>query len=165
VTTAGRQPTLPRRRPSFRHRFIVRAPVADVAAFHEGPDALRTLQPPFSCTRFERVDPLAEGSVTEFTMGPPPFRVRWRAVHRDVVPGRAFSDVQEAGPMRRWVHRHNYRETADGATEVIDRIWYRHPGGLRGIATRLLINPLTLRLLFAYRAFATRRAVARLRAE
>lgn len=65
--------------------------------------------------------------------------------------------------MRRWVHRHNYRALPGGQTEVIDRIWYRHPRGIRGLGTRLLFNPLTLRLLFAYRTFATRRAVARLR--
>lgn len=145
--------------PSFARVFRVQAPVAAVAAFHEGPDALARLQPPMSGTRFVRVDPLGEGSVTEFTMGPRPFAIRWRAVHRDVHPGLGFTDEQVAGPMRQWVHRHEYRPLAAAATEVSDRIWFRHHGGARGLVTRLMFNTFTLGVLFRYRAFATRRAV------
>lgn len=145
--------------PSFARAFRVRAPLAAVAAFHEGPDALARLQPPLSGTRFVRVDPLGEGSVTEFTMGPGPFAIRWRAVHRDVRPGLGFTDEQVAGPMRQWIHRHEYRPLAPTLTEVSDRVWFRHHEGARGLVTRLMFNTLTLGVLFRYRAFATRRAV------
>ncbi|GMU39654.1 MAG: hypothetical protein AMXMBFR23_05200 [Chloroflexota bacterium] len=145
--------------PSFARAFRVQAPVEAVAAFHEGPDALAQLQPPLSGTRFVRVDPLGEGSVTEFLMGPGPFAIRWRAVHRDVRPGLGFTDEQVAGPMRQWVHRHEYRPLTPAATEVSDRIWFRHHEGARGLITRLMFNTFTLGVLFRYRAFATRRAV------
>ncbi len=152
-------PDLPDELPSFTASFDVRAPLAAVAAFHEGPDALARLQPPLSRTRFERVDSLGDGSVTEFTMGLGPLRLRWRAVHRDVRPGTGFTDVQECGPMARWVHRHEYRSDGPRRTRVIDRIWIRHRRGPRGLMTRLLFHRLVLRALFLYRSWATRRAV------
>lgn len=157
---AAPSPGLPPGPPSFARRFVVDAPVDAVAGFHEGPDALARLQPPLSGTRFHRVDPLAEGSVTEFTMGPAPVGIRWRAVHRDVQPGVGFTDVQAVGPMRSWIHRHEYRALGPERTEVSDRIWYEHQRGPRGLPTRLLFNGRALGVLFHYRAFSTRRAVS-----
>ncbi|MDA1061539.1 MAG: FAD-dependent oxidoreductase [Chloroflexi bacterium] len=154
-----RAPDLPAGRPTFSATFEVAAPLEAVAAFHEGPDALTRLQPPLSGTRFERVDPLAEGSITEFVMGRWPARIRWRAVHRDVEPGAGFTDVQQRGPMRSWVHRHEYRRVDGSRTRVTDRIWYEHPSGGRGVLTRGLFNSVLLASLFRYRAWATRRAV------
>ncbi|MDA0256490.1 MAG: SRPBCC family protein [Chloroflexi bacterium] len=157
---------LPAGPPSFSARFVVDAPLDAVAAFHEGPSALARLQPPLGATRFLRVDPLGEGSITEFEMGPGPFAIRWRARHEDVEPGRGFTDVQERGPMRRWVHRHEYRALGSPTaprprTMVGDSIWFAHPGGLRGLLTRVLFSQPALSALFRYRAFATRRAIER----
>lgn len=159
VGRAAPAPVLPPGPATFERRFVVAAPVDAVAGFHEGPDALARLQPPLSGTRFHRVDPLAEGAVTEFTIGPPPVGIRWRAVHRDVQPGVGFTDVQDAGPMQSWIHRHQYRPLGPERTEVSDRIWYRHPRGVRGLLTRMLFNRRALGVLFRYRAFSTRRAV------
>ena len=150
---------LPAGSPSFERRFTVDAPVTAVAAFHEGPDALARLQPPLSGARFLRVDPLGEGSITEFELGPGPLRIRWTAHHRDVCPGRGFTDVMARGPMRFWTHRHEYRSLGPATAEVSDRIWFQHPQGPRGILTRLLFNPLSLGVLFRFRANATRRAM------
>ncbi len=152
-------PHLPAGRPSFARRFAVDAPVTAVAAFHEGPDALARLQPPLSGARFLRVDPLGEGSVTDFELGPGPLRLRWTAHHRDVRPGRGFTDVMANGPMRSWIHRHEYRAMGPTRTEVSDRIWFHHPRGPRGILTRLLFSGPALGVLFRYRALATRRSM------
>jgi len=152
-------PELPVGAPSFARRFTVDAPVAAVAAFHEGPGALARLQPPFSGARFLRVDPLREGAITDFELGPGPLRLRWTARHQDVRPGRGFTDVMVRGPMQTWIHRHEYRSVAPATAEVSDRIWFQHRRGPRGILTRLLFSGPALRALFRYRAFATRRAM------
>jgi phytoene dehydrogenase-like protein/ligand-binding SRPBCC domain-containing protein len=146
-------------RTSFTARFVADASLDAVAAFHESPAALAQLQPPLSGTRFLRVDPLGEGSITEFEMGRGPAAIRWRARHENVEPGRGFTDVQESGPMRSWLHRHEYRALGAGRTEVLDQIWLEHPRGPRGLLTRVLFSRLALAVLFRYRAFATRRAV------
>jgi ligand-binding SRPBCC domain-containing protein len=159
---SGGRLTLPPGPPSFRSDFFVDAPLEAVAAFHEGPEALAQLQPPLSGTRFIRVDPLGEQSITEFTMGHWPLRFRWRALHRDVEFGAGFTDVQLSGPMQEWVHRHQYRSTSSTRTLVTDRIWSRHQSGPRSLLSRVVFGRLALTALFRYRAWATRRAVARI---
>lgn len=156
---AGAVPQLPAGAPSFARQFTVDAPLAAVATFHEGPDALARLQPPLSGARFLRVDPLGEGSITDFELGPGPLRLRWTARHRDVRPGRGFTDVMERGPMQSWIHRHEYRALGSARAEVSDRIWFRHPRGPRGLLTRLLFSGPALGVLFRFRAGATRRAL------
>jgi ligand-binding SRPBCC domain-containing protein len=156
-----RESGLPTHAPSFSACFVVNAPLAAVAAFHEGPDALARLQPPLSGTRFLRADPLGEGSITEFEMGRGFLAIRWRARHEAVQPGIGFTDVAEHSPMRGWRHRHEYRALGENRTEVRDRIWFEHPRGPHGLLTRLLFARPLLTALFRYRAFATRRAVRR----
>jgi len=160
--TPGSNPRLPLEPPSFRADFFVDAPLEAVAAFHEGPGALAQLQPPLSGTRFLRVDPLGERSITEFTMGHWPLRFRWRALHRDVEFGAGFTDVQLSGPMEEWIHRHQYRSTGSTRTLVTDRIWSRHKSGPRGVLSRVVFGRPTLTVLFRYRAWKTNRAVARM---
>ena len=144
--------------PVFRSRFRVDAPLEVVSEFHANPEALKLLTPPGTRVRIHRAEPVAEGSRVAFTLYLGPVRIRWLARHRDVGP-RGFTDVQERGPMARWEHRHRFRPQPDGGTLVEDVVSYRYPGGLAGLLARLLFNPLSLRLLFAWRAYATRRAL------
>lgn len=145
--------------PSFVSRFVVPASLEAVARFHADPRALTRLTPPPTLMRVHRMDPLGEGSVSEFTMWVGPIPIRWRAVHSGFTALKGFTDTQELGPMARWIHRHSYRALDDGRTEVLDQIWYEHPSGWRGILTRALFSKLPLKALFAYRAIATRRAL------
>jgi ligand-binding SRPBCC domain-containing protein len=145
--------------PSFTSRFVVPATLEAVARFHADPRALTRLTPPPTVMRVHRLDPLGEGSVSEFTMWVGPIPIRWRAVHSGFKALKGFTDTQELGPMARWIHRHSYRALGDGNTEVTDQIWYEHPAGWRGILTRALFSKLPLKALFAYRAIATRRAL------
>jgi ligand-binding SRPBCC domain-containing protein len=147
--------------PSFSSRFVVRAPLEAVAQFHSDPRALTRLTPPPTVMRVHRMDPLAEGSVSEFTMWVGPIPIRWRAVHSAIDHLKGFTDTQELGPMARWVHRHSYRALDARRTEVTDQIWYEHPEGWRGLLTPLLFSALPLRALFQYRAWVTRRALQR----
>ena len=61
--------------------------------------------------------------------------------------------------MKAWRHTHEYVPVSETETEVRDHIEHTHPSGLRGVGTRLLFSPLALKMLFAFRAWATRRAV------
>ena len=152
-------PELPAGPPSFARTFLVRAPQSAVARFHEGPGALAQLQPPLSGTQVLRADPLGEGSITEFTMGFPPLGMHWVARHRDVALGQGFTDTMKSGPMRSWVHRHEYRALSPTLTAVSDRIWFVHRSGLQGLLPRLFFSRVALSVLFFYRALATRQAI------
>lgn len=145
----------------FQYRFLVHAPVRLVSAFHFQPGILKQLTPPLMIMRVHKFEPLAEGSVAEFTMWMGPVPVRWKAVHSDVTPN-GFTDTQVAGPMKSWRHTHSFHERGDAVTEVHEHIEYEHFGGLRGIWSRLLFPKIGLRMLFGMRRTITRRAVARL---
>lgn len=144
--------------PVFDHRFIVRAPVSAVRAFHQHTSALRRLSPPPIIVQLHRVQPLAENSLAEFTMWFGPIPVRWKALHRDVSPD-GFTDIQVSGPLQAWAHTHRFQQISETESEVRDRVIYEYPRGLRGLAARLLFSPPGLWALFTYRKFATRAAL------
>ena len=146
--------------PIFDYRFTVDAPLAAVSAFHFEPGILKTLTPPLMIMQVHRFDPLANGSIGEFTMWMGPIPVRWKAEHSDVSK-QSFTDTQVAGPMKKWVHTHTFSVIDDETTEVHEHIEFEHFGGLRGLWSRLLFPVPALRLLFAIRKRITRREVAK----
>ncbi|MCC7018466.1 MAG: SRPBCC family protein [Ardenticatenales bacterium] len=144
---------------SVEHTFTVGAPLASVAAFHRDTAVLPRLTPPPVRVRLGAIEPLAEGSVSEFTLWFGPIPVRWRAVHTDVDPLHGFTDTQASGPMRYWRHTHRFEAQGPSATRVTEHIAYAHHPGMRGLASRALFNRVALRLLLRYRAFVMRRAL------
>ncbi len=146
--------------PIFETSFTVKAALADVAAFHDDTRALKKLNPPPIVVQLHRVDPLGEGSVSEFTLWLGPLPIRWQAVHSDVGPY-GFTDTQASGPLAYWVHTHSFTAVDAQTTRVHERIVYTYAPGLKGLFSRLLFGKAGLTFLFAYRAWATRRAVER----
>ena len=143
--------------PTFDYAFDVSAPVQAVAAFHEDTRVLRRLTPAY--VHIHRFDPLADGAIAEFTVWFGPIPIRWRAVHRDVGPN-GFTDIQDEGPLQSWVHTHRFEATGADSTQVTEHIDYEYEPGWRGLMGRLFFGPPALRVLFAYRAWRTRRAVS-----
>jgi ligand-binding SRPBCC domain-containing protein len=144
----------------YSHHFQVQAPLGSVADFHQDSRALKGLTPPPLIVSFNKVDPLAEGSVVEFTMWLGPLPIRWVATHSEVDPMQGFTDSQTSGPFEVWVHRHSFESVDDNTTTVTDQIQAKpsnHP--FSGIISRFMW--LTLPILFAYRSRQTRRALER----
>ena len=146
--------------PIFDYAFVVAAPLDAVRDFHRDTTALKRLTPPPTIVRLHSVEPLAEGSVSTFTLWVGPLPLRWRAVHRDVTD-HGFTDVQASGPAARWEHTHAFVPLADGSTEIREHIVFEHRAGLWGFVTRVLFSRPSLRLMFAYRAWVTRRSLER----
>jgi ligand-binding SRPBCC domain-containing protein len=144
---------------TFETSFAVRGSLEAVANFHHDTRALKVLSPPPIFVQLHHVEPLAEGSISEFTLWFGPLPVRWKARHQNVDRLHGFTDDQIAGPMKHWTHTHTYTDLGDGRVQVKDHIEYEHHGGLRGLLSRLLFAPIGLRFLFFYRELATRRAV------
>ena len=144
----------------FSHRFVVRAPLARVAEFHRDARALRLLTPPPLFVRFNRLEPLAEGSLVDFTMWLGPLPLRWLARHSAVNMPHGFIDAQERGPFAQWIHRHVFEALDEHTTAVIDKVQAqpsRH--WFWGLVSRSMW--LSLPILFAYRAWQTRRALVK----
>lgn len=128
-----------------------------VFAFHELPDALERLTPPWERTRVVRhapnLHPGARTVVETRLFGLVP--VRWVAEHTLYDPPRMFEDVQLRGPFRRWRHRHVVEPREPGAL-LRDEIDYEPPlGALGRLLSPLLVEP-RLRKLFDYRHAVTR---------
>lgn len=143
----------------FDYRFTVRAPLSAVAVFHWDPRTIKKLTPPPLILSVQKIEPMAEGSVSRFTLWMGPIPVRWVAVHSDVDLTRGFTDTQAEGPMKKWVHTHRFTALEPELTEVHEHIEYEHHAGVRGAGTRVMFNGPALRSLFAIRSAITRRAL------
>jgi len=106
--------------------------------------------------RDDRVS-FTEGEI-EFRMWVAFIPVHWVARHEPGPIATSFIDRLLAGPLASWEHHHIF-QAVDGGTELIDRITFMHKAGLAGLLTRLFFDGLSLRFLFAYRHWRTRRAL------
>jgi len=144
----------------FTYRTQVEAAVEEVARFHADTHALKVLTPPPVFVQIHKVQPLGEGSVSEFTMWVGPIPVRWVARHRDVDPVRGFTDEQLCGPFTSWVHQHRFERVGEDVCIVEDYVEAVYGSGLyRGLVSRLMW--MGLPSMFAYRAWVLKRAMYR----
>jgi ligand-binding SRPBCC domain-containing protein len=140
----------------YRHRFLVRAPLARVSEFHSQSASMAAITPPPILVRIQRAPArLVEGDEMAFTMWLGPLPIRWLARIEDVSSS-GFSDRQLQGPFTEWVHRHTFTAIDEHTTAVSDEVSVRlrrHPfWGLVGLGMWL-----GLPILFAFRAWKTRR--------
>jgi len=140
----------------YCHRFQVCATIASVIEFHSRADSLAAITPPPIILRMKHTPAtLTEGDEMDFTMWLGPFPLRWFARIEDVSTN-GFADRQLRGPFAEWVHRHTFVAVDEQTTDVVDEINLRlrpHPiWWLVGMGMRL-----GLPILFAYRAWKTRR--------
>jgi ligand-binding SRPBCC domain-containing protein len=142
----------------FVKESVIQATPERVFAFHQLPDAINRLLPPWENARVVEAAPnLRVGSRAVFdTKLFGLFNVRWIAEHTAFDPPRMFEDVQLKGPFRSWRHRHIVAPHAKGAT-LRDEIEFEPPFGFLGrFFAPALIAP-QLRRMFEYRHEVTRR--------
>ena len=108
----------------FTHSSIIDAPVEVVWKFHERPDILQLLTPPWQPVQVVRREGgLDEGAITEFRLFVGLLPLTWLARHTEFEKYRLFTDVQISGPFESWVHRHEFSQE-DGKTRLTDNISY-----------------------------------------
>ena len=141
----------------FVKESVIRATPERVFAFHELPDALERLTPPWEKARIvEAARSLEVGAraVVETRIGGF-IPARWVALHTAYNPPQMFEDVQVKGPFKSWRHRHIIEPHVEGAT-LRDDIEYEPPAWIFGrLAAPFLIEP-RLQRLFDYRHRVTR---------
>jgi ligand-binding SRPBCC domain-containing protein len=151
----------PRRRiPKMRFvkESLIRATPDRVFAFHEQPDVLTQLLPPWESARViqaARISEVGAEAILE-TKILGPITMRWVARHTVYEPPNLFEDVQVKGPFRSWRHRHIIESHRDGAV-LRDEIDYEPPLGFLGRAVAPLLVQQRLEKLFSYRHEVTRR--------
>lgn len=114
---------------TFEYSSLIKAPVEKVWQFHEQPDALQLLTPPWQPVKIIRREGSLEiGAISEFLVMLGPMPIRWLARHVEYEPDKLFTDQQIEGPMKLWIHRHQFQ--AEGNyTRLTDKIQYEIPGG------------------------------------
>ncbi|MEO8129229.1 MAG: SRPBCC family protein [Bryobacteraceae bacterium] len=142
--------------PGFVKSVLIDAPVDKVFRFHERPDALALLSPPFPPVRLiARTGKGVEAGVrVELRVGV----FRWVAMHTECEKNRLFVDEQIQGPFAKWLHRHEF-EAVGSQTRLTDRIEYELPGGLLVTLAFGWMVTLGLRNMFSHRHRVTREAV------
>ena len=145
----------------FKYSSLIDATVEVVWNFHERPDILQILTPPWQPVQvIRREGGLDVGAITEFRISLGPIPVPWVARHIECEKNRLFTDKQVSGPMESWVHRHQFAEE-NGKTRLTDQIDYELPGGW--LAELLLEWWVNARLtdMFRYRHEVTKRECER----
>jgi ligand-binding SRPBCC domain-containing protein len=141
----------------FKHQFRVQAPLDTVHRFHQSMTSFRQLTPPPIIVQLHQAtDKPEEGDRMDFTLWLGPIPVRWLAEFSQVSE-HGFVDSQLRGPFKRWVHQHRFHPHPDGSTVVEDLIeaevgWSPYTPIAAGMW-------LGMPLLFAYRAWMTKRAL------
>jgi ligand-binding SRPBCC domain-containing protein len=142
---------------TFTKESIIHALPERVFAFHELPDALRRLTPPWESAQIvQSAADIKVGSraiIQTRIFGL--FPVRWVAEHTAYESPHMFEDVQVEGPFRHWRHRHIIKSHPEGAI-LLDEIEYEAPLGFIGqLAAPFIIVP-RLEKVFEYRHLVTR---------
>ena len=123
-------------------------------AFFADPWNLEEITPPW--LRFRVVSApreLSRGSLLVYRLRLFGIPVRWRTEIVEWQPPGGFTDVQTAGPYRRWEHTHRLCPVAAG-TEIHDRVVYRLPfEPLAGLVAPATVSR-WLKTIFDYRARA-----------
>jgi len=139
----------------FSKESLINASAERVFGFHEQPDVLQRLIPPWETARVIRQARISEvGSETIIETRVAVIPIKWIARHTAYDPPRMFEDTQIKGPFRSWRHRHIVEPRNAGAV-LRDEIEYELPLGILG---RLVSSIIKRRLekLFAYRHEITR---------
>jgi ligand-binding SRPBCC domain-containing protein len=140
----------------LRQKYVRQSTIAAspevVFAFHENPQALSSLIPPWETMKpVETTGSLQSGSrvVLRGRLGIIP--IEWVAIHTEYQPPHLFADRQQSGPFAYWYHTHRFIDDGRGGTILSDEVEYELPFGSIG---RLLGGWLVRRKLesmFAYR--------------
>jgi ligand-binding SRPBCC domain-containing protein len=139
---------------------VVPVELDEAFAFFADAWNLEGITPPWLGFRILEAPPTLErGSLLVYRLRLFGVPFRWRTEIVEWRPPFGFTDVQLAGPYRRWEHIHRLTPVA-GGTEIYDRVLYRLPyEPLAGVVAPMTVRP-WLRAIFDYRA---RQTAARLR--
>jgi ligand-binding SRPBCC domain-containing protein len=139
---------------------VVPVDLGEAFAFFADAGNLEAITP--SWLRFRIVEApraLERGSLVAYRLRLLGVPIRWQTEIVEWQPPHGFTDVQIAGPYRRWEHTHRLREIT-GGTEIYDHVVYRLPyEPFAGLIAPLTVRP-WLTAIFDYRACRT---AARLR--
>jgi len=141
----------------FKHSSIINASPEVVWKFHERPDILQLLNPPWQPVQVVRREGgLNVGAITEFRLFLGPLPLTWLARHTQCEKYHLFIDEQISGPFESWIHRHEF-EPENGKTKLTDAISFSMPGGGTVEFVSGWLVQVQLEAMFRYRHYVSKR--------
>jgi ligand-binding SRPBCC domain-containing protein len=131
---------------------LVSVDAGEAFAFFADARNLEAITPPWLRFRILEAPPtLRRGSLLAYRLQLFRVPLRWQTEITEWRPPFGFTDVQLAGPYRRWEHTHRLSQVA-GGTEIYDHVLYRLPcEPAAGLLAPLTVRP-WLGAIFDYRA-------------
>lgn len=146
----------------FRYSTLIDAPVEVVWGFHERPDILELLTPPWQPIQpVRREGGLEVGAVSEFRIFVTPIPLRWISVHIAYERFHLFTDEQKEGPLEHWIHRHEFSPEGE-KTRLTDQIEFILPGGWAVEKLCGWVIMAQIEQMFRYRHEVTQRECSRI---
>jgi ligand-binding SRPBCC domain-containing protein len=145
--------------PLFERACVVRAPIADVFAFHlDTRNAARISPRTMPIVAIRGSFPLAEGDEVEVVvrLWPTPFRQTWRVEAERIVVPTLIVDRMLAGPFPSWLHQHRFEDLGDGSTRLTDRVDYHAPLGWLGSCADVVLVRRLMARMFRHRQARTK---------
>lgn len=138
----------------FETTTILEAALDEVWDFFSSPRNLATITPrSLGFTIVSAPDrPLRRDDRIEYRIRVMGLPLRWVTRLTEWDERKAFTDVQERGPYRRWVHRHEFEQLPDGTVRMSDRVEYELPLGVPGRLVAGWWVDRQVREIFAFRA-------------
>ena len=141
--------------PIYEKRSVIDTPAPALFAWHTRPGAFERLAPPWEHLRIvSRHGGISDGSRVTLELRRGPIKTRWEALHRDFIEGQQFTDVQVAGPFKRWEHTHRVEPVGDAKATLVDHVEYALPFGPLGAVAG---GPFARRMMDRLFAFRHRR--------
>ena len=138
--------------PIYEKRSVIDTPAPSLFAWHTRPGAFERLAPPWEHLRIvSRHGGIADGSRVTLELRRGLFKTRWEALHRDFIDGRQFTDVQVAGPFKRWEHTHKVEPVDEARSALVDYVDYALPLGPLGALAGGVVARRMMDRLFAFR--------------
>jgi ligand-binding SRPBCC domain-containing protein len=145
----------------FIHESRIGRPPATVFAFHQRPETLIAITPPWeNVSIVGEVPPIEPGRRVTLRTKIGPVPVTWVAEYTDEFqPDRLFTDRQVSGPFAQWLHHHWFLDDGAGGTILRDEVDYQAPLGPIGQWLAGAMIKRKLDKMFTYRHQVTRQIV------
>ncbi|MBE9190667.1 SRPBCC family protein [Gloeocapsopsis crepidinum LEGE 06123] len=141
----------------FKYSSLIDAPVEVVWNFHERPDILNLLTPPWQHIQvIHRAGGLEVGALSEVRIFVGLIPLKWLAVHTEYDKYHFFTDEQREGIFEYWRHRHQFT-AEDHKTLLTDDIDFSLPGGFLSDFFASWSVMMQLDQIFRYRHKVTQR--------
>jgi len=148
--------------PIYEKRSVIDTPAPALFAWHTRPGAFERLAPPWEHMRIvSRHGGIADGSRVTLEIRRGLFKTRWEALHRDFIEGKQFTDIQVAGPFKKWEHTHKVEPVDAERSALIDHVDYTLPFGPVGAMAAGVVARKMMDRLFAFRHRRIARDLAR----